>query len=508
LIFRVIDLDNVVEAEPNDDFKTQANPGKAPIAFNGVIEKKGDVDCFEFAAKKGEIYDIRVHARSIRSPLDSVLNIYRKSNANGAGNNDDSGSPDSYLRLNIGADDVYVVSVKDMLGDGGANFAYRVEVTPIEPTVRLTAAEKVQYVDTYAYVPQGNRAAVVLNGARKDYAGELLLDVKGLPKGMKFETVPMASGQTLVPFLLTADDNAEPATGLLDITVRATDEKYAGLKGHFSQDSQLLRGNNRPVYEHTIQRFSSAITKKAPFKIDVVQPKVPLVRNGSMDLKVKVKRDPGFTAPIGIRMLYNPNGTASAAAASIPEGKDEGTLYVNAGATADLREWKIVVLGSAPVGNGSIEVASQFVNLQVGEPYFDVTFKPQSIEKGQELKYVVELENNAEFPGKATATLLGLPADTTCEAIEITKDSTEAVFTVKTTDKTIVGRHKSVMVNLVVTQNGEPINHTLGPGEIRVDAPPKQVAANTGSAKSGGAPNGAAGKGSSDKPAANANNNK
>lgn len=508
LIFRVSDLDNVVESEPNDDFKTQANPGKAPIAFNGVIEKKGDVDCFEFAAKKGEVYEVRVHARSIRSPLDSVLNIYRKSNGSSAGNNDDSGSPDSYLRLNCPVDDIYIVSVKDMLDDGGVNFAYRIEVTPVEPSVRLTAAEKVQYIDTYAYVPQGNRAAVVLNAARRDYAGEIVLDVKGLPKGMKYETVPMASGQTLVPFLLTADDDAPLAPGILDITARATDEKYAGLTGHFSQDSQMLRGNNRPVYEHTIQRFSSAITKKAPFKIDVVQPKVPLVRNGSMDLKVKVKREPGFTAPINIRMLYNPNGTASAAAAKIDEGKDEGLLYVNAGSTADLREWKIVVLGSAQVGNGSIEVASQFVNLQVGEPYFDLTFKPQSVEQGKEMKFVIELENNAEFPGKAQLSLLGLPAETTCEPIEITKDATEAVFTIKTTAKTIVGRHKSVMCNLVVMQNGEPINHTLGPGEVRVDAPPKQVAANTGSPKSGNPATGGASKAAPNKPAVNANNNK
>jgi len=124
------------------------------------------------------------------------------------------------------------------------------------------------------------------------------------------------------------------------------------------------------------------------------------------------------------------------------------------------------------------------------------------------MKFVIELENNAEFPGKAQLSLLGLPAETTCEPIEITKDATEAVFTIKTTAKTIVGRHKSVMCNLVVTQNGEPINHTLGPGEVRVDAPPKQVAANTGSPKSGNPATGGASKDAPNKPAVNANNNK
>lgn len=501
LIFRVNDLDNVVESEPNDDFQTQANPTKAPIAFNGVIEKPGDVDCFEFAATKGQVYEVRVHGRSIRSPLDSVLNIYRKSSGNSAGNNDDSGSPDSYLRLNCNADDTYVVAVKDMLGEGGAGYSYRVEVTPIEPTVRLTIAEKQQYIDTVAYVPQGNRAAVVLNANRKDYGGEMKLDVSGLPPGVKVETVPVAAGQTVIPFMLVADEKAQPATGLLDVTVRATDEKYAALRGHLSQNSIMQRGNNRTVYVYTIQQMTTAVTKRAPFKLELVEPKVPLVRNGTMDLKVRVKRDKDFKAPIAIRMLYNPNGTASAVAAKIEEGKDEGTLFVNAGSTAQMGEFKIAVLGTATVGSGSVEVSSQFITLNIGEPYYDVTFKPQSVEQGKEVKYVVELANNAEFPGKAKFSLVGLPEGAVCEPIEVSQDQTEAVFSIKASDKTMTGRHKSVMCNIVIMQNGEPINQTLGPGELRVDAPPKQVAA-ASPGKAG--PN--AGSGKPKNPASNANN--
>lgn len=509
LIFRVNDLDNVVESEPNDDFKTQANPGKAPIAFNGVIEKPGDVDCFEFAATKGQVFEVRIHARSIRSPLDSVLSVYRKSNGSSAGTNDDSGSPDSYLRLNCGADDVYVVSVKDMLGEGGPNFAYRIEVTPVEPSVRLTVAEKQLYIDTVAAVPQGNRAAVVLNVARKDYGGELKLDVAGLPPGLKYETVPVAAGQTVVPLLLVADENAKPAAGLPDVTARATDEKYAALRGHLSQDSIIQRGNNRTVYEYTVQRMTTAVTKRAPFKLELVEPKVPLVRNGTMDLKVKVKRDPDFKAPIAIRMLYNPNGTASAVAAKIEEGKDEGTLFVNAGSTAQMGEFKVAVLGTAPVGTGNVEVSSQFITLKIGEPYYDVTFKPQSVEQGKEVKYVIELANNVEYPGKAKLSLLGLPEGTECAPIEVTKDQAEAVFTIKAADKTMTGRHKSVMCNIVIMQNGEPINQTLGPGELRVDAPPKQVAAAAPPGGKSGAGGGAAGGGKPQNPAGtNAGNNK
>jgi hypothetical protein len=504
MIFRINDLENFFESEPNEDAATQ-KALSVPAAFNGIIEKPGDVDTFVFSGKKGQSFDVRVHARSVRSPLDSVLTVRRVKGNAMVGTNDDSGSPDSYLRVNCGADEDYSIEVKDMLGEGGPNYVYRVEVTPIEPTVALSVQEKVLYADTVVSVPAGNRGAAVLLVSRKDFAGDLNLKVLGLPPGMKFEAPTIAAGQTMVPLLLSADDKAKPASGVLDVQAVSTDPAKPA-SGHLSQISGLVRINQRNVYEHAIQRFSSAIVGKAPYKIEVATPKVPLVRSGTMDLKVRAIREPGFTAPINIRLLYAPNGTAGAVSAQIPEGQNEGTLLVSAGPTAEIREWQIVVLGSASVEGGTVEVASPFVKLQVGEPYFDLAFKANSVPQGGELKYVVQATNNIEFKGKAKLQLIGLPNEATCEPIEISQDSTEAVFTVKTTGNTPQGRHKAVMCNLVVVLNGEPINHTLGPAEIRVDPPVRTRPKAVGAAEAvSQAPAGGAAK---TPPTANTGNNK
>ena len=37
-----------------------------------------------------------------------------------------------------------------------------------------------------------------------------------------------------------------------------------------------------------------AVTEKVPFRLEIVQPKVPLVRSGTMNFKVVVHRDEGF----------------------------------------------------------------------------------------------------------------------------------------------------------------------------------------------------------------------
>ena len=72
--------------------RRQTNREHCRSPLNGIIEKKGDVDCFKFTAKKGADYDVSVFARRLRSPLDSVLDIYDLK-GNRLGGNDDSRQP-------------------------------------------------------------------------------------------------------------------------------------------------------------------------------------------------------------------------------------------------------------------------------------------------------------------------------------------------------------------------------------------------------------------------------
>ena len=57
------------------------------------------------------------------------------------------------------------------------------------------------------------------------------------------------------------------------------------------------------------QRGPTAVTKGTPPKfaeVQIVPPKAPLLRSGSLNLKVTAKRAEGFKDPISLRLLYNP----------------------------------------------------------------------------------------------------------------------------------------------------------------------------------------------------------
>jgi hypothetical protein len=198
-----------------------------------------------------------------------------------------------------------------------------------------------------------------------------------------------------------------------------------------------------------------------------------------MDLKIVATRQEGFKAPIAVQMLYNPPGIGSSGSISIAEGQNEAVIPLTANSGAEVNKFKIVVLGFATVGDGQVTVASQMANLEISEPFLAFNFQAAATEKGKPTDLVIKVEKKKDFEGNAKIELLGLPNEVTTELREINKDATELVFPVKTTANSPAGKHKTVICRAIITAAGEPIVHTLGTGELRIDEPlpPKPEAA-------------------------------
>jgi hypothetical protein len=266
---------------------------------------------------------------------------------------------------------------------------------------------------------------------------------------------------------------------LTDVTGCPADANL-GIVGHLEQRTPLVRGqNNVDVWWHTADRMAAAVTEAMPFEIELVPPKAPIVRNGNKDLRILVKRQPGFQQPINIRLLYNPPGIASSGAISIPGDKSEGILPLTANNNAAIGIWPIAVLGTATVNNGPVEVATSLVPLTIAEAYFKFTFDKAAAELGQTAQLLVKVETAQPYGGEAEVRLLGLPANTSTQAepVKLNKDSTQFTFPIKVAEAARPGAYRSLVCQAVVTQDGEPVMHTLGTGELRVDAPLPKAAA-------------------------------
>ena len=489
--FRLTNLGNVVEKEPNDD-QAHATPFTAPMAVNGIIDKPGDVDHFVFAGKKGQTFDFRLYGRQIRSPLDSVMYLGKKG-AGAAVGNDDAVGPDSYFRFACPEDAEYVLWVVDHLGKGGPDYVYRIEVTPVEPKLVLsTNAEQIPLGTgpMAVSVPKGNRQAMLILGSRADFGGDLNLSVQNLPAGMAMEAPAMAASQAVVPVLFTAKPDAPLGGSLASLTGKPADPKV-NVPAEFTSTSALVLGqNNIIVWSRAVDRLAAAVTEECPYTIEIVEPKVPLVRGGSMGLKVKATRKPGFKAAIAVSLPWNPPGVGSAGGIAIPEGQNEAVIPMNADGGAELRTWKIVVNGSSGVASGPIMVSSQLANLTIAAPYLGMTFQAASVEQGKEVDMAIKLAKATDFAGEAQVTLVGLPNKVTTDVKKITKDTTDLVYHLKTDKVSPAGNHANLFCQVVITQNGEPIVHNIGTGTLRIDVPlpPKPAAAAAAAPKPAAAP--------------------
>jgi hypothetical protein len=288
---------------------------------------------------------------------------------------------------------------------------------------------------------------------------------------MSFESEPFAADRGDVQVLFTAAADAKPAGALVDVLGKptATEPK---IEGHLNQQIALVRGqNNIEVFGYTADRMGVALADEVPFKLEVVPPKVPLVKNGSMNLKIVATRSAGFTAPIAVSLLYNPPGVSSSGSVSIPEKQNEALIPLTANDGSPVRKWKIVVIGRAGFAGATVEAASQLADLEIADPFVALGFPKGAVEKGKDVDYVVNVEKKKDFAGDATVELLGLPAGATSTPTKITKGSTNVAFKVKTTAEARPGKYPSLVCRVVVTQSGEPIVHTLGTGELRVDEP-------------------------------------
>ncbi|HEX3870991.1 MAG TPA: PPC domain-containing protein, partial [Pirellulales bacterium] len=477
-------LDARVEAEPNDEI-AKATPFEAPRALDGVLSKPGDMDCYKFTAKKGQQYAMRVHGRSLRSPIDSVLKVLKAKGGNSVIGSDDTGNnnPDSSLRFTAPEDGEYIVTITDMLGQGGKEYVYRIDVTPIEPEITAALPELRRYTDVVAVVPRGNRMAVTMRIDRRDCNGDVVLDLDDLPKGVKAEVVKVPANQSTVPVLLKAADDAPLDGAAVRVIPRSKvkmKDNEVAVAGAFEQRSIMIRVlNNKFLYTWPSDRMATVVTEHVPFQIEIVEPKAPLVRNGSMELKVRAIRDKGFTGPIRMRMAYNPSGVGSSGSAMIPEGKDEGIMPLTANKDAEFGAWKITIVGAASSEAGEVEAATQLATLHVAESFFNLTTKPSAVEQGKQEEMIIDIEQLTPFEGKAKLEVVGLPNEATAEPVEFDKSTEQVKVKIRTSAKTPAGRHKSLMLRATPQVEGEPVTHIQGPVELRVDAPLVKKSAKT-----------------------------
>jgi hypothetical protein len=475
---RVSNDPNAFEVEPNQDLAT-ATPVEFPSALNGILAERGDIDVFKFTAKKGQVFDVECYAHRIQSPVDPVMHIYKPDNGVLA-SNDDSRGPDSYARITIPADGEYKLRVTDLLGMGGPEYIYRVELNPVVPGLSLGIPRVARYSQNRQriYVPKGGRFATILSASRSNFGGELELLQSELPAGITMVAQTMAANMNTMPVVFEAAADAPLGGALVDFGAKLKSDTQS-VTGRFKNRADyIISGPGQSLYVwKDVERLPVAVVDELPFKLEIIQPAVPIVRNGSMLLRVVATKKEGWDEAITLHFPFRPPGIGANSTIVIAKGQTEVGYPISANGKAAIGKWPIYALGAANVG-GNSWTATQMAQLEVAEPYIGLTLQKSSVEQGQATEVVAEVQIIKELTGPAKVELLGLPHNVTTTALEITAETKELVFPITTKVDSPAGTHKNIFCRITVTDQNEPIVHArVGGTEIRVDKPlPKPVA--------------------------------
>ncbi|MEI6714942.1 MAG: hypothetical protein WCO60_14385 [Verrucomicrobiota bacterium] len=486
---RISALTNILEGPQVASAKEAPTPAASlPGAFNGIISSAGENDFFRFSTKKGEVWDFRVFARALRSPIDSQIDIY---DAKGTriGGNDDAGNPDSYLRWTAPAEGEFILGVKDQQNRGGPLFTYRVEVDHPTPKVKISLPEMVlnsSQERRAIVIPQGNRYASLVRIKREDWVGAIQLDALNLPPDVVASAGSIEKAFDTVPMVFESSTAAPIDERLFEITGKSLEPAEAPVPtvrvDHKVDITE--NGNRRPFYSSFETKLPVVVTDPIPVRIDIEMPKASVVRSGQLPLKVKITRSGDFNAPMELVLLHTPPGLGTAGGVKIPAGATEGILPINATADAPLKTWKLCVVANTEIGKGPVWFSSGLFDLEVSDAPFAGTLLRTALSQNSSGQMKLKMEPKAGFEGRAKLELLGLPVGVTAKPIEIGPEDTLAAFDVQAAATATIGLNKQVVVQCTLIKDGNAVVSTCARGGIlRIDkadpapAPPAPPAA-------------------------------
>ncbi|MGO8930018.1 MAG: hypothetical protein ACLQU3_24385 [Limisphaerales bacterium] len=329
--FAVGEAKEVLESEPNDSL-AQANRVEVPVTINGRIQKRGDVDYFIFAAQKGQTLVMEVLARRLDSPLDAIITLLNpKGEELREVDDTDTGEPfvthfaDPRLEFNFPAAGDYILRIRDVQGNGGEDYAYRLSIAPPRPAFALRVMP-----DT-ARVGPGDTTIISVTALRKDgFSGEITLSVENLPPGFTASGAVLPAGQNEARLTLTAPRDA--ATNLFAPVIvgkaKIGDTEVVRAADPVEEATQAFN------YKHIIptKEYPVTLSEAPPFTISINLPsREPLdVRpEGEVQVPVKAFRQPGIQGEISLAL----DGAATSITvkpAVIPADKDEAALAIGA----------------------------------------------------------------------------------------------------------------------------------------------------------------------------------
>ena len=452
---RVVDWLGPLAIGDFPEYREPTDPTAAPIStaipavFNGRIEAPGDSDSFLVQVTPGQKLQIKVDAAALGSRLDGVLQVRGKGGSVLA-NNDDSALPgqprrrrgaaaaankkapilslDPELIVNVPGDSTELtVTLRDLNGDGGPNYPYRLTIEPSRPgfDLAVTSGDQVN-------IPRGGTASIGVEADRQDFDGPITVTIADLPPGVTVRPGLIPPGQTVGACTVSASSDASFAATTLDLRGEAT-----------GPSGSILVQATRATIVASQADFATMVVNQtgllgapaAPLPITLTTPDQPveMVLAYNASVPVHAVRSPGAEdVVLTFGSLPTVPNLAVAPDPKLGAKVLDGSIIVNT--NPDLPPGPLVIAFNAKGKFGDRErtIALPAVAFNVVRPA-DIGVVPPRVEvaAGGSVEAVGTLVRRGPFREPVTVKLDGLPAGLKADPVIVPPESTE--FRIKIT---------------------------------------------------------------------------
>ncbi|MGI9473556.1 MAG: hypothetical protein ACR2NZ_18585, partial [Rubripirellula sp.] len=380
------------------------------------------------------------------------------------------------------SDGDYLLGIADSQRLFGPDYVYRVEFQPLVdqafvyfPTDYRESAHKRDRL----VIHRGNtteHTLAILPAVGNRYRGGMEIYAEDLPKGVTFCCPPLAPGQNLTQASLSATDDAEPWSGLIELKIRPT-ETDAEFTGSFVHNvpSTSRRGGYNVVYNRT-RRCGLAVVEEAPIRVSVRQPEIALARSALLDLEVNVERSQGFEGAVRVYAMWTPPNVVTPPPLIIPEGETHGVYRLKANSDVEPGRYAIILTaqedtgGYRSWGTGYHFVASPPIDLEVSDPYLEIAFERAAIERQKKGELAATIHVIKPLPGEAAATLVRLPKGVELiEPVVIRPGDKQVRFPIRATKDALIGQYQQIGCQITIREPGQEIVQESGSGVLRID---------------------------------------
>lgn len=340
-----------VEAEPNDEIK-KASKLVTSGAMNGRLDKPRDVDFYTFEGKKGAKVRFIGLTRAIGSPSDLYLRLLDKAGKQLA-DTDDAGLEEGTLEATLPADGAYVLAVEDLVGRGGPQFTYRIEIETDRP--RLTAAAELDKYD----VPRAGIAQIKVSVTRGGFDAPVNIKVVDAPGVMAVGSVAAGKPDGIVTLVFPPNFEAGKLLNLKLIAESTADKTPIACEVSTSAALRKSLGgiNTPPSSLEGLVAIGFAPPAVEQFELTTKTPEVVWEAGKTkIEFVVDVERKKGFADGLTLTVYGLPEGF-KAAAVTIDKAKKEGTVVVEGpAAPKDFRQ-PLQIVGTAVVAKKTVQAS-------------------------------------------------------------------------------------------------------------------------------------------------------